>query len=60
VSAFHRHFKTVTNLSPLQYQKRVRLLKAGCAQNPWASQSDSWRLNGIPQLAFIGRVALLK
>ncbi|MGE7992508.1 AraC family transcriptional regulator N-terminal domain-containing protein [Pseudomonas sp. NPDC089554] len=28
VSAFHRHFKTVTNLSPLQYQKRVRLLQA--------------------------------
>src|SRR5690606_34164375 len=28
VSAFHRHFKTVTTLSPLQYQKRVRLLQA--------------------------------
>ncbi|EJN04971.1 AraC family transcriptional regulator [Phyllobacterium sp. YR531] len=28
VSAFHRHFKTVTALSPLQYQKRVRLLHA--------------------------------
>lgn len=28
VSAFHRHFKTVTALSPLQYQKRVRLLQA--------------------------------
>jgi AraC-like DNA-binding protein len=28
VSAFHRHFKSVTNLSPLQYQKRVRLLQA--------------------------------
>lgn len=28
VSAFHRHFKAVTNLSPLQYQKRVRLLRA--------------------------------
>ncbi|WP_160109717.1 AraC family transcriptional regulator [Pseudomonas izuensis] len=28
VSAFHRHFKAVTALSPLQYQKRVRLLKA--------------------------------
>lgn len=27
-SAFHRHFKAVTSLSPLQYQKRVRLLKA--------------------------------
>ena len=27
-SAFHRHFKTVTALSPLQYQKRVRLLHA--------------------------------
>ena len=28
VSGFHRHFKTVTNLSPLQYQKRVCLLQA--------------------------------
>lgn len=28
VSAFHRHFKAVTNLSPLQYQKRVRLMQA--------------------------------
>lgn len=27
VSAFHRHFKAVTALSPLQYQKRVRLLQ---------------------------------
>lgn len=27
-SAFHRHFKAVTTLSPLQYQKRVRLLQA--------------------------------
>ncbi len=27
-SAFHRHFKAVTALSPLQYQKRVRLLRA--------------------------------
>lgn len=28
VSAFHRHFKAVTALSPLQYQKRIRLLRA--------------------------------
>lgn len=28
VSAFHRHFKAITALSPLQYQKRVRLLQA--------------------------------
>ncbi len=28
VSGFHRHFKAVTNLSPLQYQTRVRLLQA--------------------------------
>jgi AraC-like DNA-binding protein len=27
-SAFHRHFKAVTSLSPLQYQKRIRLLRA--------------------------------
>lgn len=28
VSAFHRHFKAITALSPLQYQKRIRLLHA--------------------------------
>lgn len=28
VSAFHRHFKAVTALSPIQYQKHVRLLHA--------------------------------
>jgi AraC-like DNA-binding protein len=28
VSGFHRHFIVVTNLSLLQYQKRVRLLQA--------------------------------
>ncbi|WP_438768279.1 AraC family transcriptional regulator [Kushneria sp. TE3] len=27
-SAFHHHFKRFTHLSPLQYQKRIRLLKA--------------------------------
>lgn len=27
-SAFHRHFKAVTAMSPLQYQKQVRLLQA--------------------------------
>ncbi|WP_092857630.1 AraC family transcriptional regulator [Albimonas pacifica] len=28
VSAFHRHFKSVTSLSPLQFQKQLRLLQA--------------------------------
>jgi AraC-like DNA-binding protein len=28
VPAFHQHFKAVTALSPLQYQKRIRLLHA--------------------------------
>lgn len=28
VSSFHAHFKTVTAMSPLQYQKRLRLLAA--------------------------------
>lgn len=28
VSSFHRHFKSVTLLSPLQYQKELRLLEA--------------------------------
>lgn len=28
VSAFHRHFKAVTAQSPVQYQKRLRLLQA--------------------------------
>jgi len=37
-SAFHRHFKAATALSPLQYQKRLRLLQArkllmGCSGN---------------------------
>lgn len=27
-SSFHRHFKVVTSMSPLQYQKQLRLLKA--------------------------------
>jgi AraC-like DNA-binding protein len=28
VSSFHRHFKAVTSLSPLQYQKELRLMEA--------------------------------
>ena len=28
VSAFHRHFKTATAMSPLQFQKQIRLLQA--------------------------------
>lgn len=28
VSAFHRHFRAVTSLSPVQYQKRMRLMQA--------------------------------
>jgi AraC-like DNA-binding protein len=27
-SAFHRHFKSATAMSPLQYQKQLRLLQA--------------------------------
>ncbi|MFQ4135968.1 AraC family transcriptional regulator N-terminal domain-containing protein [Nodosilinea sp. PGN35] len=27
-ASFHRHFKTVTSMSPLQYQKQLRLLEA--------------------------------
>jgi AraC-like DNA-binding protein len=27
-SAFHKHFKTVTSTTPLQYQKELRLLEA--------------------------------
>ncbi len=27
-SSFHHHFKTITSMSPLQYQKRLRLLEA--------------------------------
>jgi len=27
-SAFHRHFKAATSMSPLQFQKRIRLLQA--------------------------------
>ncbi|MCW2241254.1 AraC family transcriptional regulator [Azospirillum canadense] len=28
VSSFHQHFRTVTSLSPLQFQKRLRLIEA--------------------------------
>jgi AraC-like DNA-binding protein len=28
VSVFHRHFKSVTGLSPIQFQKQLRLLEA--------------------------------
>jgi AraC-like DNA-binding protein len=28
VSAFHRQFKAVTNMSPLQFQKTIRLMHA--------------------------------
>lgn len=28
VSAFHRHFQAITGLSPVQYQKRIRLMQA--------------------------------
>jgi len=28
LSAFHLHFKSVTGMSPLQFQKRLRLLEA--------------------------------
>jgi transcriptional regulator GlxA family with amidase domain len=28
VSGFHQHFRTVTGTSPLQYQKRLRLMEA--------------------------------
>ena len=27
-SAFHRHFRAVTAMSPLQFQKRIRLQQA--------------------------------
>ncbi len=27
-SAFHQHFKQITSLSPLQYQKQLRLVEA--------------------------------
>ena len=28
VAAFYRHFKSVTAMTPIQYQKRLRLLRA--------------------------------
>lgn len=28
LSSFHTHFKAVTAMSPLQYQKRIRLMEA--------------------------------
>ena len=41
-SSFHRHFKTVTSMSPLQYQKQLRLLAARqimLAENADATQA---------------------
>ena len=28
ISGFHQHFKEITQLSPLQYQKKLRLMEA--------------------------------
>lgn len=42
VSSFHRHFKAVTSMSPLQYQKQLRLLAARqmmLAENADATQA---------------------
>jgi AraC-like DNA-binding protein len=41
VSSFHRHFKTVTSMSPLQYQKQLRLLTA--RQMMLAEKADAAR-----------------
>lgn len=41
-SSFHRHFKAVTSMSPLQYQKQLRLLRARqmmLAENADATQA---------------------
>ncbi len=41
-SSFHRHFKEVTSMSPLQYQKQLRLLRARhlmLAENADATQT---------------------
>jgi AraC-like DNA-binding protein len=29
LSSFHQHFRSVTSLSPLQFQKQLRLIEAG-------------------------------
>ena len=42
VSSFHRHFKAVTSMSPLQYQKQLKLLSARqimLAENADATQA---------------------
>jgi AraC-like DNA-binding protein len=46
VSAFHRHFKSITTLSPLQYQKRVRLLQARTLMmtNPGSVSSAAFKV----------------
>ncbi|MCG8158293.1 AraC family transcriptional regulator [Brenneria goodwinii] len=38
VSAFHRHFRAITALSPVQYQKRIRLMQA---RTMLATRSDN-------------------
>jgi AraC-like DNA-binding protein len=41
-STFHRHFKAVTAMSPLQFQKRIRLQEA--RYRLLARQSDVTRI----------------
>ncbi len=58
-SAFHRHFRAVTTMSPLQFQKRIRLQEArslltadptitACTRSPSASASTSRRSTTTP------------
>jgi AraC-like DNA-binding protein len=53
VSAFHRHFKAVTAMSPLQFQKRLRLLQARslliAAQGGVPRESDSKSVTKAPR-----------
>ena len=52
-SAFHHHFKAITSLSPLQFQKRLRLIEARrLMQSQGASASTAaWRVGyeSVPQ-----------
>lgn len=41
-SSFHRHFRAVTSMSPLQYQKRIRLQEA--RRQLFAAEADAMRV----------------
>jgi AraC-like DNA-binding protein len=54
-SSFHKHFKAVTNVSPLQYQKELRLLAARRSLTEGATVSDAAFSVGYESLSQFSR-----